>query len=60
MKSHLMSACTQLWRVIVNGYHPVNPNNLTTQEEIDQQLNATAISIILKPMTPEYLTRIRR
>ena len=54
MKSHLMSACTHLWRVIVNGYHPVNPNNLTVQEEIDQQLNATAVNSILKAMTQEY------
>ena len=43
----------------MNGYHPVNPNNLTTQEEIDQQLNATTVNIILKAMTPEYLTHIR-
>ena len=59
MKSHLMSACTQLWRIIVNGYHPLNPENLTAKEEIDQQLNATAVNIILKSMTPEYLTHIR-
>ena len=28
MKSHICSASTQLWRVIRDGYYPVNPNNL--------------------------------
>ena len=59
MKSHLNSACTQLWRIIVNGYHPLDPTNLTAKEEVDNQLNATASNIILKAMTPELMTHIR-
>ena len=46
MKSHLSSSCTQLWRVIMSGFKPVDPTNLSAKEEIDNQLNATTLNII--------------
>ena len=36
MESHLRSCSEELWEVVVNGYNPVNPNNLTGREYYDR------------------------
>ena len=43
MKSYLQSSSNQLWRIIEQGYHPYDPNNLTPREEVDYQLNSCAL-----------------
>ena len=42
MESHLRSCSEELWEVVVRGYNPVDPTNLTSREYYDRQLNATA------------------
>ena len=42
MESHLLSCSEELWEVVVQGYSPVDPTNLTGREFYDRQLNATA------------------
>ena len=42
MESHLRSCSEELWEVVVQGYSPVDPTNLTGREYYDRQLNATA------------------
>ena len=42
MESHLRSCSEELWDVVVHGFNPNDPNNLTPREYYDRQLNATA------------------
>ena len=60
MKSHICSASTQLWRIIRVVFHPLNPNNLTSREEVDEQLNATTLHTIQQSLTKEYMAHIRK
>src|SRR3954465_9118629 len=46
MKSHVCSSSIELWKIIENGLHVGNPNNLTIREIVDSQLNATALHMI--------------
>ena len=46
MKSHLKSGCIGLWKIIVDGFKPVNENDLTMKEEVEAQLNSTALDVI--------------
>ena len=57
MKSHICSSSTQLWKIIRVGF---NPNNLTPREEVDEQLNTTALHIIQQSLTKEYMAHIRK
>ena len=42
MESHLRSCSIELWEIVCTGFHPHDPNNLTTGEYYNRQLNATA------------------
>ncbi len=46
MKSHVCSSSIELWKIIENGLHVGNPNNLTRREVVDSQLNAIALHMI--------------
>jgi hypothetical protein len=46
MISHMRSSCIELWRIVEEGFKPVDPNNLTRREVVDSQLNATALHMI--------------
>ena len=59
MESHLKSCSMELWRIILQGYAPVFPDNLTRREEVDCQLNANALHIIQQAMTPKEMAHIR-
>jgi alpha-galactosidase len=49
----------QLWRVIKNGYSLSDPDNLTSSEIIDEQLNASAMHMLEKSMANEGVDHIR-
>src|SRR5664279_3242112 len=59
MESHISSSCNALWRIILHGFHPCDPNNLTPREDTDSQLNNTALRIIQKALPREHLAHIR-
>ena len=59
IKSHLNYSSTQLWRIIEQGYYPHDPSNLTPREEVDNQLNASALFILQSAMPPEELPHLR-
>ena len=46
MKSHVCSSSIELWKIIENGLHVGDPNNLTRREVVDSQLNATTLHMI--------------
>jgi hypothetical protein len=58
MKSHICSASTQLRRSVKLGFHPREPNNLTSREEVEEQLNATALHIIQQVVPDTYMAHI--
>ena len=49
----------ELWRIILQGYAPVFPDNLTRREEVDCQFNANALHIIQQAMSPKEMAHIR-
>ena len=59
MKSHLSSSCTQLWRIVVDGFTPYDASNLTPREVVNEQLNVSALYIIQRALTLEDLAHIR-
>jgi hypothetical protein len=59
MKSHICSASTQLWRSVKLGFHPREPNNLTSRGEVEEQLNGTALHIIQQAVPDTYIAHIR-
>jgi hypothetical protein len=59
MKSHICSACTQLWRSVKLGFRPREPNSLTSREEVEEKLNATALHIIQQAVPDIYMANIR-
>ena len=59
IESHLNSSSTQLWRIIEEGYYPHDPKNLSPREEVDNQLNASALFILQASLPPEELPHIR-
>ena len=46
MRSHINSASIALWKIVETGYKAVDPTNLTRREEVECQLNATALDLI--------------
>src|SRR4051812_48315241 len=46
MKSHVCSSSIELWKIVENGLHVGDPNNLTRREVVDSQLNATTLHMI--------------
>jgi hypothetical protein len=48
MRSHINFVSIELWRIIEQGYHPTfkDLNNLLPREQIDKQLNASALHLI--------------
>jgi len=58
MESHISGSCTALWRSVVHGFHPHDASNLTPREDIESQLNKTALNIIQKALPREHLTHI--
>ena len=59
MESYFRSSSVHLWRVVLNGYNPVDPTNLTRQEEIDEQLDANAKYILESAMTANDEDQVR-
>jgi hypothetical protein len=57
MNSHIHSSSIELWRIIKEGYKPHEPNNITQQEVVDDQLNATALHMIHASVNPKDCTR---
>ena len=60
MRSHLSSASTELWRIVEEGYYPVDPSDITTGEYADKQHNATALNHIQRALTSKDLAHIRK
>ena len=54
MESHILSASTQLWWTVVNGFNPKDPMILTPREAVDDPLNATAHNMLRTAMTEDY------
>ena len=50
---------THLWKIVEQGFHPVDPDNLTPREDINSQLNATTLHKIQSEATDEYLPHIQ-
>jgi hypothetical protein len=48
MRSHINFVSIELWRIIEQGFHPTSKdlNNLLPWEQIDKQLNASALHLI--------------
>ncbi|KAK1687091.1 hypothetical protein QYE76_047939 [Lolium multiflorum] len=53
------SASNELWRIIVEGFKPYNPDKLTRREAIDSQLNNTALHMIQTSVGTQELSRVR-
>src|SRR3954468_17938206 len=53
MESHIRSASTQLWWIILRGHHPEDPSSLSPREEVDEQLNDTACNMLRLAMPEE-------
>ena len=58
MESHVRSASTQLWWVILRGHHPEDPSSLSPREEVDEQLNDTACHMLRKAVPDDYQNSI--
>jgi hypothetical protein len=69
MRSHRRSVCMELWRVVEDGYEPVNERNMSPVEKINCQLNSTALDKICQSLkwdtydqvvvgTPDYPSEI--
>src|ERR1041384_7359427 len=54
MESHVRSASTQLWWIILRGHHPEDPSSLSPREEVDEQLNDTACHMLRKAVPDDY------
>ena len=46
MRSHIKRASIAIWKIIETGYKAVDPMDLTRREEVECQLNATALDLI--------------
>jgi hypothetical protein len=53
MRSHINFVSIELWRIIEQGFHPTSKdlNNLLPWEQIDKQLNASALHLIHMSLT---------
>ncbi|KAK1677509.1 hypothetical protein QYE76_038357 [Lolium multiflorum] len=52
-------ASNELWRIIVEGFKPYNPDKLTRREAVDSQLNNTALHMIQTSVGTKDLSRVR-
>ncbi|KAK1606057.1 hypothetical protein QYE76_029730 [Lolium multiflorum] len=52
-------ASNELWRIIVEGFKPYNPDKLTRREAVDSQLNNTALHMIQTSVGTKELSRVR-
>jgi hypothetical protein len=57
MNSHIHNSSIELWRIIKEGYKPHEPKNITQQEVVDDQLNATVLHMIHVSVNPKDCTR---
>ncbi|KAK1604765.1 hypothetical protein QYE76_028438 [Lolium multiflorum] len=53
------SASNELWRIILEGFKPYNPDKLTRREAVDSQLNNTALYMIQTSVGTKDLHRVR-
>ncbi|KAK1632346.1 hypothetical protein QYE76_006661 [Lolium multiflorum] len=53
------SASNELWRIILEGFKPYNPDKLTRREAVDSQLNNTALHMIQTSVGTKDLPRVR-
>ncbi|KAK1667327.1 hypothetical protein QYE76_055486 [Lolium multiflorum] len=53
------SASNELWRIILEGFKPYNPDKLTRREAVDSQLNNTALHMIQTSVGTQELPRVR-
>jgi hypothetical protein len=53
MRSHINFVSIELWRITEQGFHPTSKDltNLLPWEQIDKQLNASALHLILMSLT---------
>src|SRR4051812_2271781 len=58
MKSHVCSSSFELGKIIENGIHVGDPNNLTRREFVDSQLNATGLHMIHLGVGPKDMPHI--
>ncbi|KAK1628842.1 hypothetical protein QYE76_003157 [Lolium multiflorum] len=58
-RSHVCSASNELWRIILEGFKPYNPDKLTRREAVDSQLNNTALHMIQTSVGTQELPRVR-
>src|SRR3954464_2044665 len=54
MESHVRSASTQVWWVILIGHHPEDPSSLSPREEVDDQLNDIACHMLRRAVPEDY------
>src|SRR4051794_32867258 len=59
MESRMKSCSVEVWNIIDRGFSPVFPSDLTRNEVVDCQLNATALNIIQNAMSLKELAHIR-
>ncbi|KAK1697716.1 hypothetical protein QYE76_014413 [Lolium multiflorum] len=52
-------ASNELWRIILEGFKPYNPDKLTRREAVDSQLNNTALHMIQTSVGTKELHRVR-
>ncbi|KAK1619963.1 hypothetical protein QYE76_025480 [Lolium multiflorum] len=52
-------ASNELWRIIMEGFKPYNPDKLTRREAVDSQLNVTALHMIQTSVGTKELHRVR-
>jgi hypothetical protein len=61
MRSHINFVSIELWRIIEQGFHPTSKdlNNLLPWEQIDKQLNASALHLIHMSLTEKDKAFVR-
>jgi hypothetical protein len=61
MRSHINFVSIELWRIIEQGFHPTSKdlNNLLSWEQIDKQLNASALHLIHMAITEKDKVFVR-
>jgi hypothetical protein len=59
MGSHLRSCSEELWEVVVQGYKPLDPNDLSPQDKYNRKLNASARDKIRKGLHRELHDQVK-
>ena len=60
MHSHISSSSIELMRIVEEGFSPYDAKKLTRAEVVDKQINATALCMIQKALTPKDFAHIRQ